>query len=607
MIYRKRGVMVLMFVLVFIHFGSAAHYISGYVNDAIDGENANGKEVSLWNSDVGITDNVSDIVGATGNSGVSGVYLIDCEMLSVGCAVNDVLSLKIFGDRYISWIVNVTVSGAGYDAVENLSLNTPPDVTLVSPVDSGYASGSVDFNCSFFDYDDNIESVSLWGNWSGSWIEEDSVTSGFENGYVVFNENLIQGDYLWNCFVEDDLDIGSFNESNNSFFVDTTNPSVWGINSVNEVCGLGSIPVDCNISDNIEVENVTIRSISPSNALVNYSANWVSGNIYRANVDLNEVGNWTFECFGFDEVGNENYSIGDAVKVASGNPELGFIGGVAFNKDPVVEGEVLNISVNISNIGCVASGDFVVGFFKDNISFENKTVSLSSGEFLNVSVLWETEIGMSEIFVYADLNEIIDEDSELNNSVNGSVYLKAWQGIYGNLSLDKMLGAGHVNMSFWLGEDSFAGSVFVADSESEIEWGKLQAIGRTKTGDTSSNDFSEIDFRLGMSFYNDSISESYAHSGLDNFSIFQTSIADVPYINASDNGNFVTGILWDMDDSLDTEYDSSEGEDVIFVTKVNRGAVGNYGVYDYEISIPSKLRSYDEADESIVYLYYDLN
>jgi len=94
---------------------------------------------------------------------------------------------------------------------------------------------------------------------------------------------------------------------------------------------------------------------------------------------------------------------------------------------------------------------------------------------------------------------------------------------------------------------------------------------------------------------------------LGNFSVFQRDIENVPYVNSSSNGNFVTGILWDMSDSVDSEYDSGEGEDVIFVAKVNLGKVGTYGVYDYEIDIPSKLRGYDGTDESNVYLYYDLN
>jgi len=596
-------------VVMLFQLGSSAHYISGWVEDALDGESADGKGVVLWNPSVGISDNLTDIVGATGNSGVSGVYMIDCELLDGGCGVSDILSLKIFGARYVSWIVNVTVSGAGYDVPGNLSLNSPPSVVLVSPENSGYAPGSVDFNCSFFDYDGNIARVSLWGNWSGAWTEEGVVTSGFEDGYLIFNEDIVEGNYEWNCFVEDDLGIESSNESNNSFFVDTTLPMISEVTSVSDVCGFASIPVDCSTYDlGSGIGSVIIQSVSPGNELVNYSASWVSGDVYRASVTVDSIGDWSFGCFVNDSVGNLNYSSSEDVSVLSGNPELFVVGDfVGFDVIPSVEGEIVNVSVNVSNIGCVDSGNFVVGFYDSDGSFENKSVSISALSSLNVSSSWTTKIGSNDISVYVDLDGVVAEDNESNNVATRLAYLKAWQGIYGNLSLDKVLGSESVNMSFWADEEGIVGNIFVADSEADVEWNSLQAIGRTKTGVGSSNDFSEIDSILEMGSYNDSVYESYSSSGLDNFSVFQRDIENVPFVNSSSNGNFVTGILWDMSDSSDSEYDSVEGEDVVFVAKVNRGEVGSYGVYDYEISIPSMLRSYEDVDEVIVYLYYDLN
>jgi len=605
---KKLGIV---FVLVILIQGVfAAHYLTGLVEDALDGENSDGKEVILWNPTVGILDNVSDNVGVSGNSGMSGVYMVDCEMLGGGCVVSDILSLKIFGDRYISWIVNVTVTGFGYDVVGNLSLNSPPDVSLVFPEDSGYAPGSVDFNCSFFDYDDNVDSVSLWGNWSGTWAEEGSVSSGFEDGYVVFNKELVQGSYKWNCFVEDVLKIGSFGNSNNSFFVDTTLPMVYGVVSESpEVCGFGNVAVNCSAWDlGSGIDSVVVQSISPSNDLDNYSASHISGDVYGASVLVDEIGDWSFKCFVNDSVGNLNSSLSGDVEVFSGNPELFVVGDfVGFDITPSVEGEVVNVSVNISNVGCVDSGTFVVGFYDGVDSFANRSVSVVSEGFLNISALWFTDIGLSDIFVYVDSDGDVIEDDEGNNDANGSIYMKAWQGIFGNMSLDKVLGSGNVNMNFWAEEGNFNGNIFVADSESDVDWNNLQAIGRTKTGVVSSNDFSEIDSILEMSSYNDSVDIIYEGSDLGNFSVFQRNITDVSFVNSSANGNFVTGILWDMSDSLDAEYDSGEGEDIVFVAKVNRGQVGSYGVYDYEIDIPSKLRSYDAGDESSVYLYYDLN
>ena len=605
---KKLGVFLMLVVLV--QMVCAVYNITGWAEDALDGENVDGKDVLLWNPSVGISDNVSDVVGTTGNSGVSKAYLIDCDLLAGGCSTDDILSLKIFAGRYISWIVNVTVSGSSPDSPGNLSLNSPPSVDLASPVNGGNVSGSVDFNCSFSDYDDNIDRVALWGNWSGSWIEEANVTSGFGDGYIIFNEDITQGRYKWNCFVEDELGIGSWDSSNNSFFVDTTLPVVYGVVSEEpEVCGFDNVTVNCSVYDSdTGVGSVIIQTTSPGSDLTNYSASWVSGDVYRANVSFDSIGDWEIECFANDSVGNLNSSSGEDVGVFSGNAELEVFGNVVgFNLSPSVENEIVNVSVNVSNLGCVASGTFTVGFSDNDGNFKNETVSVGSHGFLNVSALWFTKIGLSNISVHLDLLENVSEDNESNNVANNSIYLEAWQDIYGNMSLDKLLSGWGKNMSFWGGEEGFAGSVFVADSESDVEWVSLQAIGRTKAGLVSSNDFSEIDSILEMGSFNDSVYEVFSVSELDNFSVFQRDIANVSYVNSSANGNFVTGILWDMSDSADSEYDSGEEEDVVFVAKVNRGKVGSYGVYDYEICVPSKLRSYDVADEANVYLYYDLN
>lgn len=596
---------ILVVVLFFVQTACAAHYISGWVEDALDGESSDGKSVVLWNPAVGISDNLTDIVGPTGNSGVNSVYFIDCEALSAGCLIDSILSLKVFGGRYLSWVVNVTVTGAGYDVVDNLSLNSPPTSSLIFPEDFGATDSTVDFNCSFFDYDNNLERVSLWGNWSGSWVEEDFVTSGFENGSVVFSDVLAQGNYKWNCYAEDEFGVGSFASSNNSFFVDTTAPNVWGVNSVTDVCGFGAVPVECSVSDNLGVGSVIIQSTSPGSVLTNYSASFISGNLYRVNVDLDEAGSWGFDCFANDSVGNWNYSSGENVSVGSLNPEISFSGGVLFDGAPGVEGEILNVSVNVTNVGCVGSGNFVVGFFDDGFNFQNETVFIGVDSYEIVVGSWVVDIGTSNISVFADLEDVLSEDNESNNVVSGTAYLKAWQGIYGNVSLDVALG-GNTSLGRWTGKEGFAGNVFVTDSEASVEWNSLQALGRTKLGELSSGDFVEIDLALDMDSYNDSIDEVYSGAEIGSFNVFGSDIENVSYVNSSSNGNFVTGLLWDMSDSVDLEYDFSEKEDIIFVAKVNLESLGNYGVYDYEINVPSKLRGYDTLDEERVYLYYDL-
>ena len=105
----------------------SAHYIVGYANDALDGTVSNGHRVVVWNEENGIQDNVTDVVGVTGNSNLDRMYLVDCDLLSTQCEVGDELSLKIYdtGDNYVSSIIKVNVTGAGYDFANNLTMNSP--------------------------------------------------------------------------------------------------------------------------------------------------------------------------------------------------------------------------------------------------------------------------------------------------------------------------------------------------------------------------------------------------------------------------------------------------------------------------------------------------
>lgn len=611
----------LVFVLIFfVQIASAAHYITGYVNNALDGEIANGKVVTLWKYSNGQTDNVTDFVGPTGKSGYSNVFLIDCEMLSSPCQNGDIVSVKIFGTDYISNTVNVTVSVFGYDVADNLSINSPPVPGLIHPLNGDNVSADIDFNCSYFDYDDDISQVSFWGNWGGPWIEISSSSLGPISGYATINQILSQGNYIWNCLVEDSFGISKFSSSNNSFFVDATAPV---INSVNvqevEICGFGNVRVNCSTYDeDTSIGNVLIESIFEGNPIENYTADFLSGNIYFANPNVNEVGNWSFRCYVNDSVGNSANLESGEIKVMSGNPEIAILDNlVTFGKSPDYETEPINVSVNIQNLGCGTASNFIVGFFNgerpSGHNFANKTISILELSNLVVSGFFPAEIGSSNIFVYVDLDNSLIEDNESNNEANRSIYLKSWQKIFGNLSLDRILSGFDVNrnMTSWEGENDFMGNIFIADSEAQIQWTYLQSIGRTKTDDVSSDDFLEIDNSLGTSFFNDSIYDLFTNSGdikeFQNLTVFQNEINNVPVINSSSNGNFKTGILWDTSDSVDDKYDSTEREDIVFVTEINRGAIGHYGIYDYEIEIPAKLRDYNSGEASLVYLYYDLN
>lgn len=128
-------------------FVAGAHFIVGIVNNASDGELANGKTVVLWNPANGLVDNLTDVVGPSGNSGADNIYFIDCELLQTPCEVGNTIKAKVLdsGDSYLSGEVSLTVSGAGFDIMQNITLNSPPRVfNLTIDDNQGVPFGEID-------------------------------------------------------------------------------------------------------------------------------------------------------------------------------------------------------------------------------------------------------------------------------------------------------------------------------------------------------------------------------------------------------------------------------------------------------------------------------
>jgi hypothetical protein len=283
----------------------------------------------------------------------------------------------------------------------------------------------------------------------------------------------------------------------------------------------------------------------------------------------------------------------------------------------------MNVSVNatIQNLGRGDLSNILIEFYNGNpsqggIFLGNKTIpyiSYESQQTIEFSFL--PQIGINNIFVLIDppitTNGSIAETNESNNQANNTLQLRAWQEFYGNITLDKILAAGYTNISLWQNETTFSGNLFIVDVESEISWASLQAIGKNKTNRNTTNDFQEIDTLLNMSSFADSVSNKFTFDGItsvstSNFFVHNQNILNVPIINSTNTTNFITGILWDTNDDSDGEYSQSDKEDIILVTKVNAAAQGAYGTYDYEITIPVKLREYHTTETESVYIYYDL-
>lgn len=613
----------ILFIIIAVHLVSGAHYVTGRVNDSKDFISANNHEIVLWNPLNGIEDNLTDIIGPLGNSGTDNYFLIDCELLNIPCYIGDLLNIKVIEKNYRnSYTTTLIVTGAGFDVARELFLNIPPKyITLNYPRNNANITNStINFNCSATDFDYNLNNITLYGNWTSGWHanETKSINTNFSS--AIFTKNLPDGTYKYNCISYDNLSLANWSNINNTFTLDSTPPNITNI-TLNESKGCGNIyiRIDCTVTDNLAgIGNVTIQAIKPS-GIENFSAKLFGGNVYYADIQTDEVGDWRFNCIANDSFGNianltsEMFSVYDS---AVSEINLSF-NDIVFDNENPIEFQLITINATIHNSGCGNANNFLVGFFKGspilgNQIGENKTISIPGFSTQEVNITWNAEIGLSNIFVFADINNSLTEINETDNIANKTIWITAWQKIFGNVSSHKVISNYYnSNLSIWLNQTSISGNIFITDSESQINWMSLQAIGKNKTGNITVDDFSEIDNILNMAGLNDSIYSLYTNSGIisknDSFIVQKTRIENVPVINSTNNSYFITGLLWDTSkDYADGEFSIDDKEPLVFITKINMKHQGYYGNYDYEIAIPAKLREYDNTEVSKVYLYYDL-
>lgn len=591
---------------------SASHYITGIVNDALEGEQSNGKVVVLWNPAGGIEDNLTDTIGPSGNSGTDNLYLVDCELLDQGCKVGDEIRIKVLKENnYVSYWVNLSISGAGYDVAPNITLNSIPNATIISPINYENKSDEVTFNCSASDFD-GLGNLTLYGNWSWGWHANETKEATGTYNQTTFIKNLSEGKYLWACLATDNLSISNFSE-NHTLTIDRTPPIINEV-SINQsyVCGDAYVRVNCSVEDAFtDISNVIVEAITPTIAK-NHST--LFDGVYYSDIFINETGIWKFNCIANDSANNFANLTSVEFVVYSEGIDL-FVDKIEFSNYDPIENEPVVVESIVYNLGCTDSGSFLVGFYKGELREQingNKTLSVAARSNQTANVTWNAEIGTTTFYVNADIENAIAEFDEYNNEADKNLSVGAWQDFYGNIILDKLLGNNQSkNISFWENMTSLQGNVFVADVESNIDWLNLQAIGRDKFGDPALNDFLDIDILLGMESFNDSVFNIFTDSGIPkqtgSFLVHQKVIENVTIISSTNNTNFLTGILWDMSDDGDGEYSQDDSEDLVFITEVNQNHQGAYGIYDYEIKIPVRLREYNGPGTSDVYLYYDLN
>jgi len=505
----------------------------------------------------------------------------------------------------------------------DFTVEAPPRVTLLDPTDNEqFNSSTVSFVYLPEDSTDIFNCTMILDNSVND--SSDTIANNANNSFTV--SGISEGYHNASIECTDafpDHNVGTSNTTN--FTVDTTPPAITLNNPLNNTNTLRTVNFNISAIDNLDLDSVLQCDIYVDGIL-----NVSSFNVTNGSSTTNTLGEfalgahvWNATCL--DDATNRNWSLTFDFNVTQPDLDIN-ASGVNFNSTNPTENETIIINATVFNIINVTATNITVLFFNGDPSSggtqigSNQTITtISPYGSSNAWVQWQTDLGTSQIWVQVDppiaSGGLIVEWDETNNQANKSITVGSWHFLHGDISSlsEFQLASSTTNNSVirWDATNFEEGNIYTADSESSITWTSLQALGKDTNDVDSFNDFAELDALLGMTGYDDSIVNLYineSNSTINTTTLitFTNTIDEVPITNSTNNTHFQTGILWDTSDSNDTEYNSTDEEDIVFVTEINKDQAGAYGTYDYEMRIPAGLRSYKDSETRKTVFYSEL-
>ena len=378
-----------------------------------------------------------------------------------------------------------------------------------------------------------------------------------------------------------DAYLAGYNDINPPIFNDynaTPNPQNRGEN----------VTFYVNVTDDYLIDTVLIELNG-----TNYTMTLQSGDVYYYELNTTDytAGEYPYTIYANDTAGNIN-STTSTFNVTENNVDL-LILNITFSNYSASENDIVNVYVNVSNNGTTEAKNFKVelnvslyeGTWTLNETQNSSLINLTAQNSTIITFTWTAKQGLYNFKAYADIGNAVTESNETNNEKNVNYSISSYQIYYGHYNYTKILGNNNNDlMKEWDIKD-IQGNIYYSDYDSIYSFNDLQPL----TG----SDLQTADSALGMTYYNDSIKKLWDANN-DNipdatatFTIQGRTVANVPIINSTNNSNFITGILYDSADGA--TYDGSQ--DLIFITKLNYNKTGKYGTYDYEIRIPSNLKT----------------
>jgi len=498
----------------------------------------------------------------------------------------------------------------------NFTVEAPPFVTLDSPpADNRTTSSSIVFI--YTPYDDiGITSCSIYldGAFNDS---SPSIAANQQNNFSI--GGITEGTHNWTVACTDP-DSNTYTPTAIEFTIDLTGPNITlnapindsglDANTANVLFNWTSFDDDTLLTCDLIVDSIVIVNdvLTTSGFAHTESESVAIGEHY-----------WNVTCW--DTLGNINTSETRFFNYTYPDFEVNS-SSITFNNTEPREGEFIEINASIQNLAGADSSSVTVSFYNGNpltsgVLIGSDTITIQRYSSNLSSVIWNASLGTSQIYVAVDppipTNGTYQEWNESNNLAFKNISVGGWHFFYGDFTQNsEFILADNVTYKFnaWGKENLTSANVYVADYDSSIDWTALQSIGKTPSGTNSTNDVQEIDSILNMGSFNDSVTNLYWNGSYfketRNYPIFGYTLTQVPITNSINSSSFKTGILWDTSDDTDNEFNSTDSEDLVFITHSNESTLGSYGITDYEIRVPAKLREYKPATQESVAFYVEI-
>ncbi|MEM2138193.1 MAG: hypothetical protein QW568_03840, partial [Candidatus Anstonellaceae archaeon] len=382
----------------------------------------------------------------------------------------------------------------------------------------------------------------------------------------------------------------------------------------------------------INVANITGSDVKSANWTLECKADDATTNSTATNsTQLNLASCFNLNITGQTYTLNENASINGATcyNISAANITLNCAGyWVTGNNASSTYGAYsnqFNSTIKNCNISNFSTGIYFAGATNGTIQNNNISNSNITGIFFNATassnVLSSNRICSNTLDINST-NSSNTGSSDTCDSFSGwseSSHLGCtftctplWHRVYGNFTAgNTFLGASNVSPYAYSWTATGGVNVYFTDYDASVNWQNLTAIGKTISGENSSNDFIELDSVYNTSSYYDNINRTYSTDGntpvqTDSFTVFSRTVAGVPIAPSHTYSTaFKTGILWDASDG-GTEFTNSVNQTTVWAVKVNQTAIPDvFGTYQYLGEVPFKL-SMIEGENNLVAIYADL-